>query len=320
MQSFEEVKTNLENINNKYNKLCELLTYEEVLLDKKLFLNFQKQKQKLEVIALKYQKFLILIKEQKELEEIIKNIKDEEKSVFVLELESSLKEKENLQNDLLMLLNNFNAENQNIIVEIISNKSDDYKQVLHTLQKGYISFCNINNIDYKLIEEDNKLKIEISGLNIKEIFKDEVGVLKSLTKLNDYCQVFVYDNFINDFNFNEEDVIISTCRSSGAGGQHINTTDSSIKATHKKTSITAVSQDERSQIQNKQKALERLKEKLEKYYLELSNKQIEKEKKEQLIKIKNNFVVKDYDFENGKIVKANKQQIFLNNFLLGKEI
>ena len=51
MQSFLDNVLRFEEINNKYNKLCELLTYEEVLLDKKLFLNYQKQKQSLEEIA-----------------------------------------------------------------------------------------------------------------------------------------------------------------------------------------------------------------------------------------------------------------------------
>ena len=130
----------------------------------------------------------------------------------------------------------------------------------------------------------------------------------------------MYDNLQNNFSFNESDLTITTCRSSGAGGQHINTTDSAIKVTHNPTGITAVSQDERSQFQNKQKALERLKEKLTKYYLDKNKKEVEKQKKEQINLIKNNFVAKTYDFENGKIIKANKQVVLLKNFLQGSEL
>jgi hypothetical protein len=74
------------------------------------------------------------------------------------------------------------------------------------------------------------------------------------------CQVFVIEksNF-QDQEFNLDDVEITTMRSSGAGGQHINTTDSAIRVVHKKTNIICVCQNERSQFQNKQKALENLK-------------------------------------------------------------
>ena len=210
---------------------------------------------------------------------------------------------------------------QEIIIEIVANKNEESKQILITLKNGFKEFCVKNNFEVNCEESENKIKLQLKGLNAKEIFKSEVGLHKSVLEPNgNYCQVFVYDNLKNNFVFDESEITITTCRSSGAGGQHINTTDSSIKVTHNKTGLTAVSQDERSQFQNKQKAIERLKEKLEKYYLDFSQKEIEKQKKEQINLIKNNFVAKTYDFENGKIIKQNKQVILLKNFLQGSEL
>ena len=67
-------------------------------------------------------------------------------------------------------------------------------------------------------------------------------------------------------NFKQNEIVVSVCKSSGAGGQHVNTTESKVKITHKHTGISVVCSQTRSQIQNKNIAIKYLREKINKMY------------------------------------------------------
>jgi peptide chain release factor 2 len=156
-------------------------------------------------------------------------------------------------------------------------ESCDWVNMLHRMytrwsdQKGF----KVDTIDYLSGEETGikSVTIEISGENVYGYLKAEKGVHR-LVRISPFdssgrrhttfasCDVIPDIEEELDVEITSDDIRIDTFRASGAGGQHINKTDSAIRITHMPTGIVVQCQNERSQHKNKDKALQMLKIKL----------------------------------------------------------
>ena len=122
-----------------------------------------------------------------------------------------------------------------------------------------------------------------------------------------------------EIEINEKDLEIDTYRSGGAGGQHVNKTESAIRITHKPTGIVVACQDERSQIKNREKAMNWLKAKLYDFYQSQADKEYADKRKSQVGTGDRSEKIRTYNFPQNRVTdhRINMTLYSLENFMNG---
>lgn len=291
----------------------------------------QKILQTLKVLKNKYQTFLSLKQTGSDLQELIKETSEQDGELFSM-VEMEFLEFQTLfqQFEIEMLLSGEN-DNQAAIMEINpgagGTESQDWAEMLYRM---YTRFAEKENYKVEVLNfqvgDEAGIKnatLRIEGPYAYGFLKAESGVHRLVRispfdsgarRHTSFASVHVTPDIEHEIEveIKESDLKIDTFRSSGAGGQSVNTTDSAVRITHMPTGIVVTCQNERSQISNRDKAMQMLKSKLyqkEQEEAALKKKQLAGEKAE----IGFGSQIRSYVFHPYSLVKDHRTNFEVGN-------
>ena len=308
----------LKQLDNKYTEIQQRMESGEIFSDPTAYTKCAKELKELEPIVLCYREYCSCQKQMSDAQELMS---DPEFKELAQEEYSEAKAKlEELEEKLkILLLPKDPNDSRNVIMEIRGGVGGEESSLfaydlfrmysMYAERKGWkIDVVNLNETELGGIKEISfvvegegaysRLKFEAGGHRVQRVPETESGgrihtSAATVAVLPEAEEV--------EFEINPNDLQIDTYRSSGAGGQHVNKTESAIRITHLPTGVVVECQDERSQYKNKDRAMKILRSKL--YEAEQAKQQaaIAAERKSQVGSGDRSDRVRTYNFPQNRV-------------------
>ena len=305
----------------RYCTIEEDLASPDIFSDQERFTTLMKEYKSLTPIIEKYREYKSVVAECEDLRAMLEESLDAEMRELVQSEYKEIKSQPDLLLEELkvLLLPRDPNDDKNVMVEIRSGAGGEeaalFAGVLYRMYTMYaesagfkVSLMNANETELGGFRE---VTFMIEGDGAYSRFKFESGVHRVQRVPETESQGRIQTSTATvavlpeaedvEVEINPADIIIESCKSSGAGGQHINKTESAVRLTHKPTGIVIECQEERSQFKNRDKALKMLKTKLYDMKLTEQNEKIASDRKSQVGTGDRSERIRTYNYPQGRI-------------------
>ncbi|HAV40229.1 MAG: peptide chain release factor 1 [Aquificota bacterium] len=333
----QELEEKLKLAEQRYLELQYQLSSPEVVSDREKLTKLGKELKELEELYNAYKNYKKILSDLQQARELLKN--EELKELAKEEVERLTKELEKVEKEIrILLLPKDPKDSKNVILEIRAGVGGEeaalfVADLLHMYQKyaeekGWkFSILSANKTGlggYKeviaLIEGEgaySRLKFESGVHRVQRVPATEAG---GRIHTSTATVAVLPETDETEIQIDPKDLKIETFRASGAGGQYVNTTETAVRITHLPTGITVSCQDERSQFQNRQKALKILYARLKDFFERQKEEELARERRQQVGTGERSEKIRTYNFPQNRVTdhRINLTLYRLQDVLEGK--
>lgn len=326
-------------IYSRYQSLTSKLSDGSIPVGGEEWTKVAKEQAELSEPALKYEEYMREQRKLTQAEEAIATETDPEMRALLSEEIYSVKGRlSEIDEELkILLLPKDKNDDRNCIMEIRGGAGGEEAALFAAeLYRMYLGYCDHHRLKVEVVDENDtelggikEIVLNITGKDAYKQLKFESGVHRVQRVPETESQGRVHTSTATvavlpeaedvDVEIRDEDVRVDVYRSSGAGGQKVNKTETAIRLTHFPTGIVVTCQDERSQLKNKDKAFKVLRSRLYDYYSGINRSEQDAQRKSLVGRGDRSERIRTYNFPQGRVTdhRIGLSLYSLDSFMMG---